>query len=213
MSSRDAILARLRTGRRSPTVSTEGPDYRPMVPLNDRSPPALVERFARAAVAAGCDLHRVTGPNQALATVLSLLEGDTALSCWDPAHIPLPGLAEALEKAQILRRSQDPGVRVGLTGAQAALAATGSLVLLSGPGRYRATSLLPPVHVAVVTAEQIVPDLESWWAARQAAGVQQTRRHSNIVFVTGPSRTADIALEMVMGMHGPRQLHIILLER
>jgi L-lactate dehydrogenase complex protein LldG len=85
------------------------------------------------------------------------------------------------------------------------------VVVMSGNGRYRAASLLPPVHIAVVTASQIVPDLESWWALQKAAGLEQIRQHSNIVVITGPSRTADIAMQLVMGMHGPRELHLVLL--
>ncbi|MEZ4518784.1 MAG: lactate utilization protein [Chloroflexota bacterium] len=104
-------------------------------------------------------------------------------------------------------------MRVGLTGADAGLAATGSLVLQSGSGRYRAASLLPPLHIAVLTADRIVPDLENWWTQQRAAGLDQVRQRSNIVVITGPSRTADIAMQLVMGMHGPRELHLILLDR
>jgi L-lactate dehydrogenase complex protein LldG len=106
---------------------------------------------------------------------------------------------------------QDGGVRVGLTGVDAALAATGSVVVVSGSGRARAASLVPPIHIAVVAASQIVPDLESWWAVQKAAGLEQIRQHSNVVVITGPSRTADIAMQLVMGMHGPRELHLVLL--
>jgi L-lactate dehydrogenase complex protein LldG len=106
---------------------------------------------------------------------------------------------------------QDAGARVGLTGVDAALAATGSLVLSSGDGRARAASLLPPIHIAVVTADQILPDLESWLASSKAAGSAPIRRPSNIVVITGPSRTADIAMQLVMGMHGPREVHVVLM--
>ena len=87
---------------------------------------------------------------------------------------------------------------------------------MSGNGRFRAASLLPPIHIAVLNTNQIVPDLESWWAAQKwaaqkAAGLEQTRQHSNIAIITGPSRTADIAMQLVMGMHGPRELHLVLL--
>lgn len=68
-----------------------------------------------------------------------------------------------------------------------------------------------PVHIAVVQSSQIVPNLESWWAEQRAARLEQVRQRSNVVIITGPSRTADIAMQLVMGMHGPQELHLILL--
>lgn len=212
MSSREQILGRLRQRKRLPFPASESPQtHRPVVPLSDQSPAALQARFIEEAQKAGCLVHEAGSPEAAIAAILAIVGEDTAVSAWDLDHIPLPGLAEALDAANISRVAQDGGVRVGLTGVDAALAATGSVVVVSGNGRFRAASLLPPIHIAVVAAGQIVPDLESWWAAEKAAGLEQTRRHSNIVVITGPSRTADIAMQLVMGMHGPHTLHFLLL--
>ena len=215
MSSREKILSTLRSALSSskrpfPTV-TPPETYLPAVPLDDISPAALQSRFLQEAEKAGCVLHLADNSEAAIEKILALVGQDTAVSCWDPAHIPVPGLAAALDKANISRVGQDAEVRLGLTGVDAALAATGSIVVLSGNGRYRAASLLPPVHIAVVTASQILPDLESWWAAQKTSSLAQTRQHSNIVVITGPSRTADIAMQLVMGMHGPRELHLVLI--
>jgi L-lactate dehydrogenase complex protein LldG len=102
-------------------------------------------------------------------------------------------------------------MRVGITGVDAALAATGSLVLAAGVGKHRVTSLLPPLHIAVVRASQIMPDLESWVAMQRAQGLDAFRRMSSVIVISGPSRTADIAMQLIMGMHGPAELHIILI--
>ncbi|WP_420631405.1 LutC/YkgG family protein [Candidatus Leptofilum sp.] len=123
----------------------------------------------------------------------------------------MPGLGEALDNANISCVGQDSDVRVGLTGVDAALAATGSVVVMNGNGRSRTASLLPPIHIAIVTTNQILPDLESWWASQRSASLEQTRQYRNIVVITGPSRTADIAMQLVMGMHGPKVLHLLLL--
>jgi L-lactate dehydrogenase complex protein LldG len=171
----------------------------------------LRTRFINEAQKADCVVHLADSPDAAIDKILDLIGDDTRFSSWNPTQIPLPGLAEALEKANMVRVGQDADVRVGLSSVDAALAATGSLVVLSGEGRYRATSLLPPIHIAVVSTDQIVPDLESWWTAQKRAGLEQTRRHSNMVVITGPSRTADIAMQLVMGMHGPKELHVILI--
>jgi len=211
MSSREQILGRLRQRKERPFPASEpAQTHRAVVPPGDQSPVALLARFIEEAQKAGCVVHEAGSPEAAIAVILEIVGEDTAVSAWDLAHIPLPGLAEALDKANINRVEQDAGIRVGLTGVAAALAATGSVVVVSGNGRARAASLLPPIHIAVVAAGQIMPDLESWWGTQQAAGLDQIRQHSNVVVITGPSRTADIAMQLVMGMHGPRKLHLVL---
>lgn len=211
MNSRERILNTLRK-REPPFPSTQPPAaYEPVVPPIDLTPAGLVERFVAEATNAGVVVHEVDSPAGGLAAILDLIGDDLVISSWDPTEIPLPGLDEALASAGVRRVGQDDQVRVGLTGASAALAATGSLVLCSGHGRFRTSSLLPELHIAVVSAGQIMPDLESWWLSRAGEGPDAVRQHSNIVIVTGPSRTADIAMQLIMGMHGPRALHLILL--
>ncbi len=219
MNSRERILGNLRQGKR-PFPNAQSPaTYLPMVPKIELDQTALTTRFVQEAEKAGCMVYQVSDNQGAIDAVMQLIGEDTATSTgsaqavsgWQFDQIPISGLEEAFNQANIKRHGQDAGVRVGLTGVDAALAATGSVVVMSGNGRYRATSLLPPVHIAVVTAGQIMPDLESWWAVQKAAGLEQTRQHSNIVAITGPSRTADIAMQLVMGMHGPKILHIVLM--
>jgi L-lactate dehydrogenase complex protein LldG len=214
MSSREYILNKLRqrSDESLPFPSVTAPThYQPMIPAMDPSPAALQARFITEAQNAACVVHIANSPDAAIGEILNIIGNETSISSWEPTQIPLPGLAEALDKANMIRVGQDADVRVGLSGVDAALAATGSLVVSSGEGRYRATSLLPPIHIAVVCTDQIVPDLESWWAAQKRTGLEQTQKHSNIVVITGPSRTADIAMQLVMGMHGPKELHVILI--
>lgn len=214
MSSREQILAKLRQSGSGakPFPTAVAPDvYRPVVPREELSPDALTARFVQEARQAACVLHEVETPAAAIAAILEVVGEDAVISAWDPAFIPVPALQQALDKAQIERVGQDANVRVGLTGVDAALAATGSIIVASGNGRWRAASLLPPVHIAVLTNDQILADLESWLEAQEEAGLEAMRQHSNIVIITGPSRTADIAMQLVMGMHGPRELHLVLL--
>lgn len=216
MSSRERILSKLwqrrDKGEPFPTVSAPAV-YRPMVPRGDTSAEALSAQFMQEALKAGCVLHEAGTAAEALAAVLEVVGDDKSVSAWDPALVPLPGLAEGLAAAQIEEVGQDAGVRVGITGVEAALAATGSVIVSSGNGRWRAASLLPPVHIAVLTTDQILPDLESWFEAQKAEGLEQMRQHSNVVIITGPSRTADIAMQLVMGMHGPRELHLVVIRQ
>jgi len=210
MTSREQILGKLRQGKR-PFPHAQSPvNYLPMIPPIERDQAAFTATFVQEAEKAGCVVHQAATAQQAIAAVMQVIGADTAVSCWQLDQIPIPGLTAAFDQANIDRLEQDASVRVGLTGVDAALAATGSVVVLSGNGRYRAASLLPPVHIAVVKAAQILPDLESWWAQQRSQKLMPTRQSSNIVVISGPSRTADIAMQLVMGMHGPRKLHIVL---
>ena len=213
MTSRDAILRRLRAVQ--PPYAGEPPPagHLPVVPLDGSDRAALVDRFVTQAEALSSVVHRCASEDEARATVLGIISPDDRALCWDAAHIPLPGLAEALNLAGIaIAPPGDASVRVGITGADAALAATGSLVIAADAGKPRRTSLLPLVHIAVVRAEQIVPHMEAWIAEMRARGAEAFTDPSSIVIVSGPSRTADIAMELILGMHGPGALHIVLIE-
>lgn len=211
-SSRQRIFDKLQREER-PFPGAEPPaNYLPMVPVGDLPPADLQALFVDEAQKAACVVHRPGDYSDAVDTILQIIGEDRISSCWDEDQIPLPGLKSALAQAGVACVGQDSSVRVGLTGSDAALAATGSLVLSSGSGRYRAASLLPPIHVAIAATSQILPDLEYWCAQQKAGGLTQMRQASNIVVITGPSRTADIAMQLVMGMHGPRELHIVLID-
>lgn len=212
MDSRSRILQRLGAVPRHFADLPPITERRAMSPVEDIFPAALQTRFVREAAALGFQVTCCADSAQALEVVIRLIAPDQAIQSWDFAHIPLPGLADALEHAGISVVSSDPAIRVGLTGVDAALAGTGSLVLMSGPGQPRHVSLVPPVHIAVVTASQIVPHLEAWTAAQHADGFQRLRSASSVVVISGPSRTGDIANIPVRGVHGPGVVYIIIVQ-
>jgi L-lactate dehydrogenase complex protein LldG len=211
MSSREQILTRLRS-REKPFPQVIPPaTYHPMTPMVEDEA-GLLDRFISEAEALSAITYQPAGEVQAVQQILDILGEDKTVLAWDWQSIPLPTLPAALEAAHISPAPpQDPEVRVGISGASAALAATGSLVLCSGKGLYRATSLLPPVHIAVITRRQIVANLEGWIQHQRAAGLPAFQQVSKVVIVSGPSRTADIAMELFLGMHGPGELHILIL--
>jgi len=99
---------------------------------------------------------------------------------------------------------------VGVTSAQAAIAETGTLVLESECEHHRLVSLLPPVHIAIVNATDICLSLgEALRFVRRDGPVAMSR---TITFITGPSRTADIELTLAIGVHGPKELYVIVYE-
>lgn len=213
MGSRERILARLRAAPRPFGVVPPPPfTYVPVTADAPESHAARVERFVQEATALSAIVHRPAGDGMAVALVREILGSDRTLMAWEEAHLPLPTLlATLLAEGRTLADPRDGGVRVGVTGADAALAATGTLVISSGPGRARAASLLPPVHVALVRESQIAADLESWLNEERAQGRRPFQEAANVVLISGPSRTADIAMELILGMHGPATLHVILL--
>ncbi len=101
---------------------------------------------------------------------------------------------------------------VGITSVVAAFADTGSLWIAGGPGRRRAASLLPPVHIALVRQAQVYPSLSAWIQAARERGelARWLEQSSALIAITGPSRTADIEQTLTLGVHGPRELYALL---
>lgn len=93
---------------------------------------------------------------------------------------------------------------LGVSGAVAALAETGTVVLASGSGRSRLATLLPPVHVALVDRSLLTTDIFTWTANRERGWP------ANVVLVSGPSKTADIEQTLSVGVHGPKRFIVIL---
>ena len=215
---RDRILGRLREAQgahasHDSVLSREPVDIpRNMIPPREHTTEQRIDQFVAAAEGLGSFVHRVGGPGEAVEQIMTLLDGDTKALAWDDAQLPMDDLRGTLESLGVdIAAHTDEEARVGITGVSAALAGTGSLVLESGAGRYRATSLLPDLHIALLSGEQILPDLESWAEAQRGAGYSAFRDSSNTIIISGPSKTADIGHELVKGAHGPRELHILLL--
>ncbi|HEY7539988.1 MAG TPA: lactate utilization protein [Methylomirabilota bacterium] len=128
---------------------------------------------------------------------------------------PMPGAEPdgAVERERL--RAVAARADLGLTGVDLAIAETGTLVLVSGAGRPRSTSLLPPCHIAVFDRTALVESLrqvgvflEAWHGdGRPPSG------GASINFITGPSRTADIELTLTRGVHGPKEVHAIFVEQ
>jgi L-lactate dehydrogenase complex protein LldG len=98
----------------------------------------------------------------------------------------------------------------GLSHAFGAIAETGTIVMTSGPGNPTTLNFLPDNHIVVLREADLVGDAESLWDRLRAAyGKAQAPRTVNLI--TGPSRSGDIEQQIVLGAHGPRRLHIIIL--
>jgi L-lactate dehydrogenase complex protein LldG len=124
----------------------------------------------------------------------------------DPKLDDIPWDARPL--LRIRRGRAEPDDAVSLTPCFAAIAETGTLMLVSGAGTPTTLNFLPDTHIVVVHGDQVVATYEDGWdRLRSAGGVPRT-----VNFITGPSRTGDIEQRIELGAHGPRRLHIVLVD-
>lgn len=224
-SSRDVILGRLRAARRPFENADPTPDEYVAVTVQEATDPdALLERFSRELTGLRAEPFSVKGDAAARKQVIELLNDHEAAAvlAWDFRTIPVKGLDKALREAGVEVIHLDTRdefraeslalaeqVKVGLTGADAAVATTGTLVVTTAPGKGRLPTVLPPVHLVVVTLDQIVARLEDWVALQRADHLGAIRQAGNFCFISGPSRTGDIEMQLVMGVHGPGRVQVV----
>ena len=106
-------------------------------------------------------------------------------------------------------RARDPDA-ISVTGAFAAVAETGTLMLVSGPEHPTTLNFMPDTHIVVLKRGEVVGTYEDAWDRLRAAMPGAMPRTVNLI--TGPSRTGDIEQRIELGAHGPRRLHILLVE-
>lgn len=143
----------------------------------------------------------------AAAPLLERIAGETVLVTGDAG---IPG--EVSQRAgRVLHwpvsREQVAAVTFGVTSAMWAVAETGSVVVSSAPPGGRAPSLLPPVHIVFLPVDRLLATTVELFCAVAALDAPP----SNLVVITGPSKSADIGQELSVGVHGPRELHVVLL--
>lgn len=204
ISSRELILARIRQRLGSPgapAAPLPGNSGRP-APSSD--PAAWRERFLRQARSLGSEVHPCPHRDDVLPTLKCLLDG------WpDMNRVAWPALRPWLENATLNCRFGQGNAhdQIGITGCAGAIAETGSLIMTTGPDTPGSVSLLPEIHVALVSHRDIVEDLEMAWHHLAQRADWPPR---GVTLVSGPSRTADIEQQVVIGAHGPGRVIILL---
>ncbi len=218
-SERDAFLQRVRQavaeGNRAGHAAP--PEPRGSVGYQGGGPDP-VARFCEQLAAAGGHPHPVADAEAAAREVLALAEARRARRILlgrgvflDRLALAAPLQAAGMEVigADTLTATgwRDPAFAadLGITGVDYLIAETGTVALLSAPGSPRCPSLLPPVHVAVAERRQVLPDLFDLFSV---AGPPE--QPSCLTLITGPSKTGDIELRLVTGVHGPGELHVVL---
>ncbi len=225
ISSRDKILNKLREAQKPfPDAPPRPQHYLPVALVDDTSPEGLLNQFSRIVQELHAEIFVVEGDEAACDKVIELLKSHntTNLLAWDFKHIPVQYLETAIKGIGINIHYPEmhdefrqetvetiQAAQAGLTGADAAIAATGSMVVSTGKGKGRLPTVLPPVHIAVITKDQIVARMEDWVALQRAQGSGKFWDSANICFISGPSKTADIEMELIYGAHGPGIVQIV----
>lgn len=176
----------------------------------------LAERFTASLTAGHGEVHRAGSLNEALDVLSHVLAGLGAMRVVANAEPPLAGVDLVARWPEIEWRvagQEGDDLRAfcaaadaGISGVDAALAETGTIVVSSGPGRSRLAPLLPPVHIALAPRSKLTTDLFTWTASRGGA------MPAALTLISGPSKTADIEQTMAIGVHGPKRLIVILYE-
>jgi L-lactate dehydrogenase complex protein LldG len=198
--------------------------------LSERWPENL-DRFAREFERVAGVLHRVREAREVPDVIARIARerGMRRLVAWHADALGLdvagPLAARGLETSaapeaevpadeRARRRALAAAADLGVTGVDLAIAETGTMVVVSGAGRPRSASLLPPCHVAVFDRDALVASLLQAGLVLEAwhDGAPPATRGASINFITGPSRTADIELTLTRGVHGPKEVHAVFVE-
>lgn len=186
MTSRDQILASARAALNRKAIDPVPAP--PPVLLREAPKSGLIEQFRKALEALAGNVVVVKTREEAESAIDKALNGRSFMRAGS--------------------REEMAHIDVGITSADYALADTGSLVIFTESLEPRLLSLLPPCHIAVIESSRIVPSLDDVLRLRPLPG----DRSSAMVVITGPSRTADIEMRLVRGVHGPGEIHVIIVE-
>ena len=191
-----------------PTSCPRGPTFRRT---------SRVALFTSMAESVFATVDRVSGPDAVPGAVTDYLAGQnlppSLVMAPDPALDDYPWVDRPM--LAIRRGAAEEADRVAVTGAVMGFAETGTLMMASGPDHPSTLNFLPETHVVVLPAERIKGAYEEGWAKLRAVGEGATGAGfmpRTVNLVTGPSRTADIEQTITLGAHGPRRLHIVIVE-
>jgi L-lactate utilization protein LutC len=184
--------------------------------------PDPLARFREACAAAGGQVHVVADQTDATAKVIELVRACAArrVLLGTGSVVDSLRLVDALGGAGLESLAIDPNdsdanraamfrADAAITGVDYLVAETGSVVVISRPDQPRSVSLLPPVHIAVATRDQLLPDLFDLFERHPVQGRQLP---ACVSVITGPSKTGDIELRLVTGVHGPGEVHIVVID-
>lgn len=208
--SRDHVLHKIRTalGRSEGQPAPALPP--PLIRLPEVSVDEKVARFSQALTALNGKTYLAATPEDAVRYAGEVVNGRPAVASNSSflGDCGIGSLATVVTgvTSRTELRELCANAAVGISSADFALADTGSLVLFSSAEEARMISLLPPCHVAIIPRERILSSLDDLFSNTPFPA----ERSSSMVLITGPSRTADIEQFLVRGVHGPGEVHVVI---
>jgi L-lactate dehydrogenase complex protein LldG len=208
--SRDHVLHKIRTALGRSAGEPASPVPEAWIRIPEVAVQERVDQFCAAFEALNGKTHRVSSVEEARQAVERILAGRAGVASNAPllAECGINGLAGVQggfsDRLQLREACATAGV--GITSANYVLSDTGTLVMFSSQEEARMISLLPPAHIAVVRREIFLTGLDELLTLVEVP----SRRSSSMVFITGPSRTADIEQILVRGVHGPGEIHAVI---
>ena len=209
--SREHVLHKVRTalGRSAGQPVEDPPPVRLRIP--EVALEARIDCFCARIEALAGKTHRANSLEDARAYVASVIAGRSAVASNAPVLrecgiTEIAGVQSGTNGREALR-ALCASAACGITGADYALADTGTVVLLASSQEARLISLLPPAHIAVVRRERLLTGLDELLSILPHPAEQT----SSMVLISGPSRTADIEQILVRGVHGPGEIHVVVL--
>lgn len=208
--SREGILSRVRTALNSTTRAPVSP-----LPASARVAPrvagkadAEIDLLLAEIAALGGSTRRVTRRDELQAALRDIVQAERVkkATLWQARELQELGITDALSALDVEIIPSDSDKRLlaecdlGVTGADAALPETGTLVLRASSEHSQLVSLLPRVHLAIVQPSALRADLHQV--------LDEVKGERRVHFVTGPSRTADIEKTLSIGVHGPKALYV-----
>ena len=187
----------------------------------------LMDALSESAASAGWNVARFSSLDEAQGYVVGIarqleaslvvrsrqdaLEGGVVEKWLEPLGVQVVQMAlgEGSEHSRDELRSIAERADIGITGVDYAIAETGTCVLIPSAGVSRLVSLLPPVHIAIVNRGQVLPSLDELFTMRRRDFLDG-KLGSYMNLISGPSRSADIEYTLVTGVHGPGEVHMIL---
>ncbi len=214
MTSRETFLNRVRQPlhrAKGAPLSEARPQIDPTVARLLNNDADVTAVFMEQARATGMDVRQVTADGLADAVLALLKEaGAKRIALAAATGSPVAALRSKMETAGMtVATSLDEqfDTDAGITDVRAGIAETGTLVCVTDSDHSRGPSLIPPVHIAVVRASDIVADMFDYFAAVE--GQTGQAMPSSTAFITGPSKTADIEGILITGVHGPATVHVL----